>query len=228
MVFARKFLDVPEMESYDCSNLLQANIVRAMFDDPTQTIGGLTWIRLSFLMSVSDKNWQINKTIKESTPDKPDGIIRYLRETTDRLKQELTKDQKASFMSVSDCMDIRAYFIQFESNINVRQTLLNLQSHSILRQQTPSEVMEASLEEKKTLHLGAREQANQQYDTFSKYFHSFTLAALALICQTERKCKETAILNALNLNANLMDVNKIYKELYTQVIDTAVMVCEDE
>ena len=68
MVFARKFLDVPEMESYDCSNLLHANIVRAMFDDPTRMIGSLTWIRLSYLMSVNDKNWQINKTIKESTP----------------------------------------------------------------------------------------------------------------------------------------------------------------
>ena len=88
--------------------------------------------------------------------------------------------------------------------------------------------MDANLEEKKTLHLGAREQANQQFDTFSKYFHSFTLAALALIVQTERKCKETAILNALNLDPNLMEVNKIFEDLSTQLIDTAVMVCEDE
>lgn len=120
MVFARKYLSVPEMESYDCSNLLQANIVRAVFEDPTRMIVSLTWIRLSYLMSVNDKNWQINKSIQDSTPEKLEGIIRYLHDTTDRLKKELAKDQKASFMSVSDCMDIRAYFTQFEANLNVR------------------------------------------------------------------------------------------------------------
>jgi len=91
-------------------------------------------------------------------------------------------------MTQSDARDFRAFYPEFCS-FSIVSTLSCLEHRSIRRKESTLEVVNRNTEFKRANSLGAREQANQQFDVFMPIFRMFYLSALALVAQYEKTLK---------------------------------------
>jgi hypothetical protein len=94
----------------------------------------------------------------------------------------------ASQMTQSDARDFRAFFPEFCS-FSIVSTLSSLEQRAVRRKESTLEVVNRNTEFKRANSLGAREQANQQFELFMPIFRMFYLSALALVAQYEKTLK---------------------------------------
>jgi len=74
----KKYLQIPDIESYDPLNLLLVNVARALLIDPQDAIVQLTWVRLQHIMAMSSGSWKIDETLKNSTAEKLAGCAKFV------------------------------------------------------------------------------------------------------------------------------------------------------
>jgi hypothetical protein len=80
-------------------------------------------------MALRDSNWKIDKYLQEAKPDAFIGSVKFLLEMSEQRASELRLSRQASFMSTSDCRDVRIYFNDM-CFFTVEKLLMNLEKFS--------------------------------------------------------------------------------------------------
>lgn len=115
-------LKIDNIEKYDAMNLVHVNIARAMLADPEDTILHLSWIRIQYVIALSDITWKLPETLKGSTPDRLVGCEPFLTSKAAERKMELRCSRSQSYIQASDHRDMRD--IMHHNELQIHNMLL--------------------------------------------------------------------------------------------------------
>jgi len=59
----------------------------------------LTWVRLQHIMAMSNDSWKIDETLKNSTPEKLAGCVKFLIEKSKERRSETRMNRSCSWMN---------------------------------------------------------------------------------------------------------------------------------